>query len=397
MKYLNQISYYLFSLIPIMLISGPFLTDLSFLLISIFFLIILNKEKNFFYLNDNFAWFFSFFSLYLIINSLINFENVSKNNYFFYVRFIIYAYAISFFLRENKFIKSLIFYTFLLSILFFLDIATFKLFDFSFFGGTMYSKYRISSFFHDQLVMGSFFLRMLIIINPLFLLLYKGKYLIYLIILNLLGIYFILLSGERAAFFLFIIYVLLNFFVFNFNIKIKVIFLFSLLLILFLILINSEIFYERFILQPFILEDFLENHINLFYSSIKMFENSPILGNGYRSFQVLCSNEQFYVNQKIYCSTHPHNTYLQLMAELGLIGFLFIIIFFLYFVYEYLKSFYFYLFNKNLIRPNYFNFCITGILINFFPFTTTGNFFNNWLSCLYFFPIGIYIFLIKNK
>ncbi len=41
--------------------------------------------------------------------------------------------------------------------------------------------------------------------------------------------------------------------------------------------------------------------------------------------------------------------------------------------------------------------CILScIFINLFPFTTTGNFFNNWLAIVYFFPIGILFYLNKD-
>lgn len=393
----NSFSYYIFSLIPIMLVAGPFLTDLSFFLLSTIFFIILVKEKKILYLNNIFFWYFLIFSFYIIFNSIINFENVPKNNFFFYLRFIIYSFAISYFLNQSKYIKTFLFYSFLLTILFFLDVIVFKILNSGILGVSMYSKYRISSFFYDELVMGSFFLKFLIIVNPLFLMLNRGKNILYLIIFNFISIFLIVVSGERSSLFLCIIYILLNFFILNFNIRKKIIFLLSIFLILIISFIYSDWLQHRFIIQPFISENFLENHISLFKASFMMFDSSPILGNGYRSFQILCQNEQYFINGLSYCSTHPHNYYLQLLAEIGLIGFIFVTIILLFFVYQYLKNFYYYLFNKNLIKPNYFNFCITGIIINLFPLTTTGNFFNNWLSCLFFFPIGIYIFLIKNK
>ena len=55
---------FLISLIPLFLISGPFLSDLSVVLVCIFFLIniFLNKEYNFF--NNKF---FIIFSIFLFI------------------------------------------------------------------------------------------------------------------------------------------------------------------------------------------------------------------------------------------------------------------------------------------------------------------------------------------
>ena len=45
--------------------------------------------------------------------------------------------------------------------------------------------------------------------------------------------------------------------------------------------------------------------------------------------------------------------------------------------------------------PDLFYKCLMlGFIINFFPFFFSGNFFNNWLSILYFYPLG---FLLKIK
>ena len=128
-----------------------------------------------------------------------------------------------------------------------------------------------------------------------------------------------------------------------------------------------------------------------------MFETSPIFDNGYRSFQFLCYDEQFYINGKQFCSTHPHNIYLQLLAELGIIGFIFVMTIFLFFFYQFLRSLYYSFIKMQYIHSNSLNFCITGIMINIFPLTTSGNFFHNWLNCLYFFPVGIYFYLKESN
>ena len=66
----------LFSLIPLFLITGPFLSDLSISLISLLFLFYCLKKKNFTYFNHKYFYFFLIFWIYLIINSLINNFNI---------------------------------------------------------------------------------------------------------------------------------------------------------------------------------------------------------------------------------------------------------------------------------------------------------------------------------
>jgi magnesium-transporting ATPase (P-type) len=58
-----------------------------------------------------------------------------------------------------------------------------------------------------------------------------------------------------------------------------------------------------------------------------MFLDNPIFGQGPRSFRYLCFDEKFIKSDGI-CTTHPHNTYLQLLAETGLIGFFFVFLLF---------------------------------------------------------------------
>ena len=41
---------------------------------------------------------------------------------------------------------------------------------------------------------------------------------------------------------------------------------------------------------------------------------------------------------------------------------------------------------------------VSAIFVNLWPIIPSGNFFNNWLSMLYFYPIGFYLYLkFKNE
>ena len=63
-----------------------------------------------------------------------------------------------------------------------------------------------------------------------------------------------------------------------------------------------------------------------------MFEYKPIFGHGPKMFRVICKDEK-YATGVSPCMTHPHNFYLQLLAETGIIGFLFLFSALAYFLY----------------------------------------------------------------
>ena len=65
-----------------------------------------------------------------------------------------------------------------------------------------------------------------------------------------------------------------------------------------------------------------------------MFLDKPINGHGYNSFQIKCKKYEKITNtnEGIFrgCSTHPHNAFLEILAEQGLIGFLILIVIIFY-------------------------------------------------------------------
>ena len=96
------------------------------------------------------------------------------------------------------------------------------------------------------------------------------------------------------------------------------------------------------------------------------------------------------------CSTHPHNTYLQLLTEIGLVGFLFVIIILLYTI-KYLFKHLSLKFKKKYFF-NDFEICIlSGIIIYLWPIVPTGNIFNNWLSIMLILNIPFLIWSRKTE
>ena len=95
------------------------------------------------------------------------------------------------------------------------------------------------------------------------------------------------------------------------------------------------------------------------------------------------------------CNTHPHNSYFQVLAETGVVGFCFLILIFLIISYKFIRILLTNLFKFNF-EKNISNAEITliaGFLVYLWPVTTTGNFFNNWINVLNYYPLGFYFYL----
>jgi O-antigen ligase len=120
-----------------------------------------------------------------------------------------------------------------------------------------------------------------------------------------------------------------------------------------------------------------------------MFKDKPAFGHGPKSFYKKCMEEK-YNQTNAGCTTHPHNFYIQLLAETGIFGFSFLISTLFYFIYLIVKSFYFYFkLNRNFFSD--YQICLLGgLLITIWPFSPNGNFFNNNLMILYGLQMGFF-------
>ena len=124
-----------------------------------------------------------------------------------------------------------------------------------------------------------------------------------------------------------------------------------------------------------------------------MFLDYPMLGVGPKMFRVICKESRYVV--KTYedrsidgCQTRPHNTYIQLLSETGIIGALPVIFIFLLICRVFVRQGLSFLYSTNIIYSD-FQICLyAAILITLWPFVPTGNFFHNWLNIIYFLPVG---------
>ena len=140
------------------------------------------------------------------------------------------------------------------------------------FGFESYRHDRISGFFENQLILGSYLLKFLILFLSLIFFNYKiikKNELIFYLILILFGFYLIIATGDRAPFYLLIVYVILLFISISFRFKSLII----MLLVLFSVINISfnKTFFDRYIAQTLKQVQFKSLYINLRISILKIF------------------------------------------------------------------------------------------------------------------------------
>ena len=96
-------------------------------------------------------------------------------------------------------------------------------------------------------------------------------------------------------------------------------------------------------------------------------------------------------------TSHPHNTYIQLLSETGLIGFLCIFIIFCSLLFYLIKHFIYLVFLRKNFISDYRITLLLALMVSLWPIIPTGSFFNNWLSVIYYLPVGFIFADIYKK
>ncbi len=414
------------AIFPLLLFIGPAVSEL-FLISAIFFsCFYIIKEKNYKFFKNEYFIFFIIFYFSVLFSTIINFYNFDRSlGGIAYFRIPLFAFSIWFILEKFKFYdkKIIIFYSVFL---------IFIIFDslFQFYHGKNLLGYevkfeRISSFFGDELILGGFILRTL----PIFLIylvmneiLSEKKQGIYFLILISFACFIIYISGERTSFGLLILFFFTLFFISKYLRKFVILVMIisvTLFIILPKLITSDEVnpstrmfnkTYNQFLgIGEEQYEEhkkklgnkvyiFSHDHHGHYVLSYKIFKDHMVFGTGVKGFRYLCRNKIYILEKNDGCSTHPHNTYVQILVSTGLVGFS-LLVFALFFIIREI-----FVCKRKINLQNKFDkyeaskaIAISAIFINIWPLIPSGNFFNNWLSMLYFYPVGFYLyFRFKN-
>jgi len=389
------------SLIIPLLIWGPSFPDLIVSLSSLVFLVYVLRYRVFYYFDKKPLIIFFVFCIYSILVSIFVANDIllSLGSSLFYFRIGIFACVIWYLIEKDRRLLNYFYYTLIVCFSALIVDGYIQFFTGTNIIGLSKSGVRISSFFGNELILGSYLSRLFPLLFALFLLKRKKNKEIY--FMSTLFVFLgglIYISGERAAFFFYILSLIFIIIFVKQFLKLIILFFCSIIIIAILTFSFSEV-KDRMIANPVISikkSIFTPEHDSLIRTAYNMFLDKPIFGHGPKMFRVICKDEK-YATGVAPCTTHPHNFYIQLLAETGIIGFSFLFSAFVYVLYCAYRQFKSIILRQKRYLTDYQVCLLAGILITVWPLTTNGNFFSNWLAIIYSLPVGFYLHSIYGK
>lgn len=386
----------LFSILPISIILGSSVSLLNIVLLSLCTLLIFFSKNNIKIYDFKPVLLLVILNLYLMFNSLISVDITSgiyRN--FGFLRFILFFIMVNYFFYINE--KSLNILK-IWTIIFFIVLADIYIERFTGsnilgFGGIesdfQSRGYRAVSFFRTEQIPGAFICGFSFIVLGHILNFFKSKknFKIFGFIIILFCLVGIMMTGERSnslkALIGFLIFISVIDYV---KLKNKILIFFGFLTIFFLTINFSDYVKYRYVDQLFNKintkderEKFLNNslYIKLYKSGFYVFKNNPLLGVGNKNYRIeACDSKKNTINKEYYCLTHPHQVYIEMLSEHGIIGTIIIMSIIFYLAFRIIRKI---IDGRNYIQTG----CFIFLLINFVPILPSGSFFNNFNITLF--------------
>ena len=400
----------LFSILPISIIIGSSASLINTVLFSLCFVLIYFSKNKVKIYDFKPVLLLIILNSYLVFNSLISVDMMSgifRN--FGFVRFILFFVMVNYLFSINEKnsdilkIWTTIFFVVLIDIYIerFTGSNIFGFGKFEINGVPQPHGNRIISFFRTEPIAGSFICGFSFMIFGYILNFFKSKK-----ILKIFGFLIILfcfvgimLTGERSNSLKALIGIVIFISIIDYiKFKQKVLIFAAFFAIFFFAINFSDYLKLRYIDQIYSKikskddrKEYLDKsiYITLYKSGFYVFKNNPWFGVGNKNYRIETCDKKKYLIQKEYrCLTHPHQVYIEMLSEHGIIGTIIIMYIIFYLTFRLIRKI---ILGRNYVQAG----CLVFLLINFIPVLPSGAFFNNYSITL--FMINFSLMYAVNK
>lgn len=388
----------LVGLYPAALVAGTAVSEMINLILIISFLSNCYIHKNWSWVKDRiFLWLLIIY-FYLVANSLFsNYPEQSYERAIGFIRFPILIFAISFIFKSKKNSEKIIFgmWFAILAFLIF-DLYYEVIFDHNLVGYQSPWNDRLSGMMFEELKIAHLLIGFSL--PTLFFIFESDKNIKKFIISIIVFFIILILTGERANTLKGLFIIFLSFLLYkNKFFQIKKVYLFFFLIIFSVLIYSKPNIKQRYYLE---ISNAWKNSNSSIFNLVKnsnygphyqvawsIFQNYPIFGSGIKTFRIECRKKAY--SEYNGCSTHPHQLYLEFLSEIGLVGFLLFVSFFVYILFR----------AKKYLLKNQNGAVLCSALYVFalnIPLLPSGSFFTSFGATIFWINIAIITKSIKK-
>lgn len=201
----------------------------------------------------------------------------------------------------------------------------------------------------------------------------------------------IFLSGERMALGLCLLSIMAIMLYYLRNIKYIIVLFLALCCMLGVLFFSFNDLFERHIDQTFtqISEGKESSYYMLFESGMRVFFDNPLFGVGLKNYRLLSEEYMSGTKEmaKLVANLHPHNYYIEMLCETGLMGMILMILLFFYWARVLIKL-------KPFSQNPFILGGFIGVLVKLWPLSTSGSFFSNWNASIFWFLFGVSLVML---